>query len=240
MNLAEKKILITGASSGIGRQTAIDISKAGATVIVTGRSEQRLNETMTMLEGKNHIMLVADLLHYQNFPSLIEHLPLLNGVVFAAGITGHLPTKFIGNNDIEQYFAINFNAPVLFTASLLRKKKIAPKASIVFLSSIATRYPYFGGALYSSSKAALEAYSKSLALELAPKGIRSNCISPSFVQTPMVEEAGKTISNEVLEKFEKMMPLGFGQPTDVSNAILYLLSDLSTWVTGSNLVLGGG
>jgi NAD(P)-dependent dehydrogenase (short-subunit alcohol dehydrogenase family) len=239
-SLKGKTILITGATSGIGRQAAIDLSFAGATVVITGRNEVRLKETYATLNGEGHIHFTADLLDFDKFASLSENLPLLNGIVHSAGVTGHLPAKFISADDISDVMRINYMAPVLLTAALLRKKKFANKASIVFLSSITTKYPYYGGALYGSSKAAIEAYSRVLSIELAAKGIRSNCISPSFVRTPMVDDAGKTISNEVLEKFEKMMPLGFGEPADVSNAILYLLSDASKWVTGSNMVLGGG
>ena len=239
-SLNGKTILVTGATSGIGKKCAIDLSASGAKLVVTGRDEARLNETMTLLHGDGNSFFVADLLEFDKFASIAESLPLLDGVVHSAGITGHLPAKFIGVNDISEIMQVNYMAPVLLTAALLRKKKIANKASIVFLSSITTKYPYYGGALYGSSKAAIEAYSRVLAIELAAKGIRSNCISPSFVRTPMVEDSGKTISNDVLEKFEKMMPLGFGEPTDVSNAILSLLSDASKWVTGSNMVLGGG
>ena len=239
-SLSGKIILVTGASSGIGRQAAIDISEHGATLIIAGRNQQRLEETFAKLAPGKHEILQFDLTDYKQTAEIALKVPLLDGVVHSAGITGHLPCKFIGIDDIQQYLSINYSAPVLLTSALLRKKKLAEKASIVFLSSIATHYPYFGGALYASSKAALEAYSKVLALEVAPKGMRSNCISPSFVQTAMVEEVGKTISNEVLDKFEKMMPLGFGEPSDVSNAILFLLSDASKWITGTNMVLGGG
>jgi NAD(P)-dependent dehydrogenase (short-subunit alcohol dehydrogenase family) len=239
-SLKGKTILITGATSGIGKQAAIDLSTAGAKLVITGRSKERLNETMLSLSGEGHIQFTADLLDFDSFGSIVENLPVLNGVVHSAGVTGHLPAKFIGANDISEIMRINYMAPVLLTSALLRKKKVAASASIVFLSSITTKYPYYGGALYGSSKAAIEAYSRVLSIELAAKGIRSNCISPSFVRTPMVDDAGKTISNEVLEKFEKMMPLGFGESGDVSNAILYLLSDASRWVTGSNMVLGGG
>ena len=235
-----KTVLVTGATSGIGKQSAIDLSKAGATVVITGRNEERLIETFEALQGDGHIHFAADLLDFDSFGALAEKLPMLNGIVHSAGVTGHLPAKFIGANDISEVMRVNYMAPVLLTAALLRKKKVAANASIVFLSSITTKYPYYGGALYGSSKAAIEAYSRVLSIELAVKGIRSNCVSPSFVRTPMVDDAGKTISNEVLEKFEKMMPLGFGEPSDVSNAILYLLSDASKWVTGSNMVLGGG
>jgi len=239
-SLKGKTILVTGASSGIGKKAAIDLSNAGATLVITGRNEERLSATFLALQGVGHIHHTADLLDFDSFATLAESLPLLNGIVHSAGVTGHLPAKFIGADDISEIMRINYMAPVLLTSALLRKKKIAPNASIIFLSSITTKYPYYGGALYGSSKAAIEAYSRVLSIELAAKGIRSNCISPSFVRTPMVDDAGKTISNEVLEKFEKMMPLGFGEPSDVSNAILYLLSDASKWVTGSNMVLGGG
>jgi len=239
-SLKGKTILVTGATSGIGKQAAIDLSAEGAALVITGRNEERLKETLQLLNGEGHTHFIADLLDFDSFITIADKLPLLNGIVHSAGITSHLPAKFISANDISEVMRLNYMAPVLLTSALLRKKKVANNASLVFLSSITTKYPYYGGALYGSSKAALEAYSRVLSIELAAKGIRSNCISPSFVKTPMVDDAGKTISNEVLEKFEKMMPLGFGEPSDVSNAILYLLSDASKWVTGSNMVLGGG
>jgi predicted outer membrane repeat protein len=239
-SLTGKTILVTGATSGIGRETAIAISRVGGIVIITGRNQERLKDTFSKLSGGNHLMISADLTNSDERISLVESLPEINGIVHSAGITGHLPVKFIGSDDIASFFRINYEAPVLLIARILKKKKLLNNASIVFLSSIATKYPYFGGALYSSTKAALEAYSRTLALELAPKGIRSNCISPSFVKTPMVEGAGETISTEVIDKFEKMMPLGFGEPDDVANAIIYLLADASKWVTGSNMALGGG
>lgn len=239
-SLEGKTILITGAASGIGKQAAIDLSLAGATLVITGRNEDRIKETFRSLTGEGHTYFTADLLDFDSFGKITENLPMLNGLVHSAGVTGHLPAKFISSEALLQMMQINYMAPVLLNSALLRKKKIAAHASIVFLSSITTKYPYYGGSLYGSSKAAIEAYSRVLSIELAPKGIRSNCISPSFVRTPMVEDAGKTISNEVLEKFEKMMPLGFGEPGDVSKAILYLMSDASKWTTGSNMVLGGG
>jgi NAD(P)-dependent dehydrogenase (short-subunit alcohol dehydrogenase family) len=239
-SLIGKTILITGATSGIGREAAIAASIAGGTLIITGRNEEHLQDTFNKLTGQNHHMLAADLTNAEEIASLVDELPSVDGIVHSAGITGHLPVKFICSEDIASFFRINYEAPVLLTARFLKKKKLHNCASVIFLSSIATKYPYFGGALYSSTKAALEAYSRTLALELAPKEIRSNCISPSFVKTPMVEGAGEIISTDVLAKFEKMMPLGFGKASDVANAIIYLLADASKWVTGSNLVLGGG
>jgi predicted outer membrane repeat protein len=238
--LSGKHILVTGASSGIGKEVALTIAELGGNVILTGRNNERLHETLKSLSAGVHFAVTAELTDKEEINKLVDQLPDLDGIVFSAGVTGHLPVKFIGNEDIASFFNINYTAPVLLMSRILKKKKMKNKGSVVFLSSIATKYPYYGGALYGSTKAAIEAYSKVLALELAPKGIRSNCVSPSFVKTPMVEGAAETISNEVLEKFEKMMPLGFGEPADVANAIVYLLSDASKWVTGSNLVLGGG
>ncbi len=239
-NLSEKKILITGASSGIGKQTAIAISEYGGNVFITAREQKRLNETFKQLKGNNHQSFTADLTDEKQIHNLIENLPELNGVVYCAGITCHIPAKFIRSQDISQIFKINYEAPVLLSGKLLSKKRLKNNSSIVFLSSIATKHPYFGGALYGSTKSAIEAYSKVLALELAPKGIRSNCISPTFVKTPMVDDTEKTISKETLQKIEKMHPLGFGEPSDVANAIVFFLSDASRWITGANLILGGG
>lgn len=239
-DLSGKTILITGASSGIGKQAAISISDLGARLIITGRNEDRLKETSNSLKPGEHISIIADLNISKNIDTLLEQMPELNGVVHCAGVTSHLPAKFIRQQDLDEMFDINFNVPVLLTSQLLKKKRILKNSSIVFLSSIATKYPYYGGALYSSTKAAIESYSKVLALELASRKIRSNCLSPSFVQTPMVEGVEKTISKEVLEKFEKMMPLGFGEAEDVANAIIFFLSDASKWITGTNLILGGG
>ena len=239
-DLSGKTILITGASSGIGKQAAISISNYGGRLIITGRNEDRLKETFDSLKPGEHLALTADLSIAEERDSIIEQTPEINGVVHCAGITGHLPAKFIRQQDLNEMFNINFNVPVLFTSQLLKNKKILQNSSIVFLSSITTKYPYYGGALYGSTKSAIESYSKVLALELASKKIRSNCLAPSFVQTPMVEDAEKTISKEVLDKFEKMMPLGFGEPEDVANAIVFFLSDASKWITGTNLILGGG
>jgi len=239
-DLSGKKILITGASSGIGKQAAITVSNYGGSVIICGRDSGRLKETFENLNKGEHLSIVADLTRAEDRDSLLEQLPDLNGIVHCAGITGHLPAKFIRQQDLDEMFNINYNVPVLLNSQILKKKRILQNSSIVFLSSIATKYPYYGGAIYESTKSALESYSRVLAIELASKKIRSNCLLPSFVQTPMVEGAEKTISKEVLEKFEKMMPLGFGEPEDVANAIVFFLSDASKWITGTNLILGGG
>ena len=239
-SLSDKTILITGASSGIGKQAAILISQAGGTVFITGRDEKRLEETFDLLQGENHRMRVADLTVVSEMDALIEELPKLNGIVHCAGIVGPLPVKFILQEHIDRMFSINYNVPVNLTGKLLRKKMIIEGASILFMSTIATKNPYFGGALYSGSKAALEAYAKTLALEQVGKGIRANCLMAGLVDTPMIESPSEeAMQEEALERYLKRYPLGVGKPEDVAGAILYFLSDASTWVSGTTLILGG-
>jgi len=237
--LKDKTIFITGASSGIGRQIALSTSEAGAKVIITGRDESRLMETYHSLAGENHIFHISDLSDESQIASLIKDLPLLDGIVHAAGITSHFPAKFIGNKQLNETFTVNFNAPVLIMNQVLTRKLLNNSASIVFLSSIASKYPYFGGALYTASKLALEGYCKTLALELAVKKIRANCLSPAMVQTSMLEKTEDTISKESLDKMKSLHPLGFGTPEDVANAAIFLLSEASRWITGQNIILGG-
>ncbi|TSA25411.1 MAG: SDR family oxidoreductase [Bacteroidetes bacterium] len=238
--LSGKTILVTGASSGIGKQTAILVSRAGATVCTTGRDAERLQETFDQLEGNSHRMMIADLIVEAQMDALVEELPALNGIVHCAGMVNPWPVKFILQEHIDRIFAINYHAPVNLTGKLLRKKKVLNHASLLFLSTIATRNPYVGGALYSGAKAALEAYAKTLALELVNKGIRANCLLPGLVDTPMIAfPSGEALQEEALERYTKRYPLGVGQPEDVAGAILYFLSDASKWVTGTTLILGG-
>ena len=239
-HLHNKTILITGASSGIGQQTAINISEMGGTVILTGRNSENLNRTLSLLKGDNHKIISADLLIDNERNELIEKLPQLDGIVHSAGTVNPFPIKFIDQTKINETLNINYEIPVLLMAGILRKKKLNAKASIVFLSSISGQHPHKGGALYASSKAAIEAFSKVVALETYPQGIRSNCISPAMVKTPMYEVAEKCMSKESMDEHVKQYPLGVGYSEDIANSIIFLLSDASRWITGINITLDGG
>lgn len=240
-NLAGKTILVTGASSGLGRQTAITASEYGATVVITGRDTNRLNETFAALRGEGHQQFAADLTVQADIDRLVANLPLLNGVVYSTGISDLMPARFISSETIAKTFRISFDASVLLTAALLGKKKFAKnQCSLVFISSISTRYPFVGGAMYISAKAALEAYARVLALELAPKGIRVNCVAPAFVRTPMLDETATNYSQEAVNMIEARQILGLGDPEDVANSIVFYLADASKWVSATSLILGGG
>lgn len=242
-SLENKVILVTGASSGIGRTTAIECSKMGASVIVTGRNEVRLKESFDALDrssGQNHQMIIADLSSEETIYSFADSLPSIDGASLNAGIVKTLPVKFINSKDLTDVLNTNLIGPVLLTQRLLKKKKITKGCSIVFTSSIGgVMISTIGNTMYGISKGGLNAFMKGFALEMAANGIRSNSVNPGFVATSILSSG--TISEEQIQKNMSVYPLGrFGNPEDIAYAIIYLLSDASSWVTGHTLVVDGG
>ena len=237
-SLVGKTILVTGASSGIGKEIAISCAKMGAKVVLNGRSEKRLYETASQM-GEGHIVVAKDLTAFNAIPEMVSDLPQLNGIVHCAGINELIPAKQVTEADIDRIMAINFKAPVLLQAEILRQKKLLRKASVVFIASIGSDTPIIGNSVYSASKGAIVSYSQSLMLELAPRQIRVNCISPGMIWTNLIE--GDSVTIEQLKEEEKKYPLQrYGQPSDVAGLAVYLLSDASEWMTGSNVRISGG
>ena len=242
-SLEGKTVLVTGASSGIGRTTAIECSKMGASVVITARNEERLKATLDSLSteyGQSHQMILADLSSEEGVNALVDELPHLEGVSLNAGIVKTLPVKFINKDDLTEVLNVNMMGPILLAQRLLKKKKITKGSSVVFTSSIGgVMISTVGNTMYGVSKGGLNAFMKGMALEMASVGIRSNSVNPGFVATGILS-AG-TISEEQLKKNVSAYPLGrFGQPEDIAYAIIYLLSDASSWVTGHTLVIDGG
>jgi len=238
--LTDKTIFITGASSGIGRTTAIECSGLGARLIISGRNEDKLKETFSMLNGEGHEFRLTDLSDAQNITGLIESIPQIDGLVSNAGMAKLSPIRFIKEEDLRQILDVNSIAPVLLTKQLVKSKKLKNPSSIVFTSSIAGMYSStVGNSMYSASKAALNGFMKNAAVELAPKGIRCNTVNPGFIQTSMVDFS--ILEENEIEKLKNSYPLNrFGKPEDVAFAIIYLLSDASSWVTGTSLIIDGG
>jgi NAD(P)-dependent dehydrogenase (short-subunit alcohol dehydrogenase family) len=239
-HLDNKTIFVTGASSGIGRQVAISCSAMGAKLVITGRDEKRLDETFKLLKGEGHQKFICDLLDEKQRNDLMATLPTLTGFVHSAGVVMPVPVKFIAEKHLDYVMGVNFESAVLLVSGLLKNKKLNDNASLIFFSSISANYPYAGGAVYSASKGAIEAYSKNLALEIIPRKMRSNVIVPAMVKTPLYEETKNQSMYRSPEEYESKYPLGLGAPEDVANAAVYLLSDASRWVTGINLILDGG
>jgi NAD(P)-dependent dehydrogenase (short-subunit alcohol dehydrogenase family) len=238
-SLKGKRILITGASSGIGRGIAIACSRMGALVVITGRNESRLQETLAEMEANDHLVVRGDLTDFKSLPEWVSNLPKLDGVVHCAGIGNRVLCKMMQENDLDQMMTMNFKAPVMLQTELLKQKKINKSGSIVFIASMAQDSPSVGNALYSASKGAIISYAQCLQLELAPRLIRVNCVSPAMVWTDLVFKGGLT--EEELKEDEKNYPLKrYGRPEDIAHLAVYLLSDTSAWMTGSNLKITGG
>ena len=240
-SLEGKTILVTGASSGIGKATAIECSKMGATVVITGRNKERLNDTYIALEGKNqHKQVVADLFNLYSTNDLSSSVSELHGIVHCAGIVKTLPFSFTTVEQLEQIMKTNFTLPTLLSQKLIKNKLIKKGASIVFISSISGVFISIpGNSMYSASKGAINGMVKGMALDLASKGIRVNSINPGMIQTALLNEG--IISEAQIKEDIKKYPLNrYGIPEEVAYAAIYLLSEASAWVTGSNLVIDGG
>lgn len=237
--LNNKNILVTGASSGLGQQIAIDCSNMGASVITTGRNPERLNETFKLLSGKNNQSIIADLNQTEAVNDLIDSLPVIDGAVLCAGIVKTIPVKNISEEAIDEIFETNLLSNIKICSRLLKKKKLAKRGSIVMISSVSTFNVKIGNSLYSATKGGMNSFAKAMALEVARQGIRVNCIQPGFIPSGILERSGIE-KEDFLKFYEERHPLGIGKPSDIANACIYLLSEASRWVTGSILTVDGG
>ncbi len=239
-SLTGKIILITGASSGIGRAVAQQCATAGATCIITARNQDRLKETLECLPGDGHQMLLSDLSENDNIANLVSNLPKVNGVVCCAGVVETKMLKFTEDEDLQHLFSTNAFSCIRLVRNMVQQKKIGKEASIVLISSISgVKCGYLGGALYGATKGALEGFVKATALELAPQKIRVNTITPGMIETPLM--ADSVIDAEQLEADKLRFPLKrYGKAEEVGYAAVYLLSDATKWVTGISLLMDGG
>ncbi len=239
-HLIGKTILVTGATGGIGRQTAIAASQMGAEVILTGRNEAKLNAALAALAPGSHSAIPADLAHEQNRDEFVAKLPPLDGVAHCAGLTLLHPFKFSDEKRYRELYAINVEAPLFLTQRLSKTRRIKNGGSIVFVASLAPFTGTRGHSIYAGSKSALFGISRVLAHELSGSGIRSNCLSPGMVKTDVVEGFVQQLSADVVAADEARYPLGYGLPEDVANTVVFYLSPASRWITGTNLIMDGG
>ena len=238
--LKDKTILITGASSGIGRTMAVLCAQQGARVIISGRNMAMLNETFSMLSGDYHQIVSADITVEADLKSLVNNIPKLDGFVSNAGIAQPLLIQFAEKEDVEKVLNVNGIAAIQLTRLLIQEKKFNKNASIVFTSSMnGNRCAYIGSTIYAASKAMLTGFSKALALELAPKGIRVNTIEPGMIETDLLKDGA--ISADELDADKLKYPLKrYGKPEEVASVAVFLLSDATRWMTGSHILIDGG
>jgi NAD(P)-dependent dehydrogenase (short-subunit alcohol dehydrogenase family) len=244
-SLKNKNILITGASSGIGRQCAITFSKFGANVILVARNEERLKQTFNKLSKGNHIIIVQDIARYDKLEEIVstavKKIGNISGFVHSAGIEMTLPLRSMNPSYYENIFRINVISGFELARIISKKKYLDERgASFIFISSVMGMLGQAGKVGYCLSKGALLPGAKAMALEIAKKKIRVNCILPGVVETEMTNKMFDTLSEESKKSIINMHPLGLGKPNDIAYACAYLLSDTARWITGSNLVIDGG
>lgn len=236
-SLSGKTVLVTGASSGIGRASALLCAQMGATVLLTGRNTENLEAARADLPGTGHTTFVGDLTIEAARNALVDIAPTLDGCVFSAGAVELAPVRMITERHLRSIFSVNYDAPVLLTQRLLAKKKIASGGSLVYVTAVAEHIAPIATGAYSAAKAALTATVRTIALEHAKQGIRANCVSPGYVRTPMLDKM-RTISS--IDDKVALMHLGVVEPVEIAHSIVFLLSSASRWVTRATLVIDGG
>ena len=244
LSLEGRTIVVTGASSGIGRATAIEASHHGATVIALGRSAERLKDVLSDLTGTTHEICEYDLAELNSVPGMIRDLSVrfgrLDGLVHSAGIHASTPLRGIDAESITAMLNTNVATGFMLAKGFRHKQVRGPLPSIVFLSSAAGLVGQAGVSAYSASKGAVISATRSLAVELARENIRVNCVCPGVVMTPMTTSLRATVGESKFADIESSHPLGLGTPEDVAKAIVFLLSDAARWITGTALSVDGG
>lgn len=239
-SLEGKTVIVTGASSGIGKATAILCAEMGAKVVALGRNEQRLAETMAQLQGEGHIMSAFDLNDEKAMDAAIAALSLVDGVACCAGVANMTPFQFVAKEEMDRVFSANFFSPVMLVNKLLKAKKLQKGSSVVFVSSVdGPKVVHAGNSVYSASKSALVGMARNMAVDLVGKKIRVNSVLPGTTDTEMIRTAN--VTEEMLQQTAKVLPMKrFAMPQEIANAIVFLLSEASSYITGTELVVDGG
>ena len=240
-----KTILVTGASSGIGRMTAIECSKLGASVIITARNEKRLSNVLGELDtnmGQAHRVYVAELDSDEGIQSLVGQIDEIHGLSSNVGITlGATPIKFITDEAIEKVWHVNTLSQIKLIRDLFKKKKLKKNSSVVITASVGGVTAFnIGNSIYGMSKAALESFMKFCAVDFASRGIRCNAVCPGMIETPMNDGLGAVNEEDYKKDMEHYLLKRYGQPEEVAWATSFLLSDASSFITGVSLLVDGG
>jgi 3-oxoacyl-[acyl-carrier protein] reductase len=244
MDLTGRSILVTGATSGIGRETAILLSRLGARLALVARDRGRLDGVAEGLEGSGHLVEPIDLSDTETIAARVKEIGKraggLHGLVHAAGVHSMQPLRTLEPADLDLVMRVNVSSAVQLARGFRHKETVAAPAGVVFLASVVAQVGQPMVSAYAASKGAIVALTKSLALELAREGIRVNCVAPSLVRTAMTEKILRDLDGPQIASIESMHPLGIGEPRDVANAIAFLLADTGRWITGTTLAVDGG
>jgi NAD(P)-dependent dehydrogenase (short-subunit alcohol dehydrogenase family) len=244
LDLTGQTILVTGASSGIGRETARLISQLGARVVLVGRNEERLAETLRSLDGDGNTAEPFDLSLTDEIPRWLKSISAsagpLHGLVHSAGIQRLRPLRVLTSAVLQEVMRTNLDAAVSLTKGFRQKGVCAANGSVVLLSSVMSLVGQAGVTAYAASKGAINAVTRALAVELAPEHIRVNCVAPGYVETEMAAALWSSLTQDQRSAIESMHLLGVGKPRDVAYAVAFLLAETARWITGTVLVVDGG
>ena len=243
-SLDGKTIVVTGASSGIGKQCAISCSQMGARIVLIARNEQRLEDTLSQMDGEGHLSASIDLTDFdvlkEKVKDIVTAVGPIDGLVNCAGVSTTLPLKLMDVQKMDYFFHTNVFSAIQLSRYFCNMGNISKDgASIIFLSSIMGLAGENGKSLYSMTKGALLSAARSLACEYARRRIRFNTISPGAILTPINQELPHMKNPEARAILEGKHLLGLGQTTDIAYACIYLLSNASRWITGQNLIVDG-
>ncbi|HAT50480.1 MAG: SDR family oxidoreductase [Nitrospirae bacterium] len=244
MSCDGRLILVTGASSGIGRATAVLLSRLGARLLLVGRSQEKLEQTLAALDGTGHRIEPFDLNETEEIPAWFKHLIAesgpLSGLVQCAGVQHYTPARFITVDKINRMMKVNVFSTTMLAKCCAGKGAVLPGGSLVFIASVAGLVGDAGLSVYAASKGAVIALTKSLALEFAPAKIRVNAVAPGCVETDMLDKMRLNLTADQVQALAAKHPLGFGTAEDVAHAVAFLLADTGRWITGSVLTVDGG
>jgi NAD(P)-dependent dehydrogenase (short-subunit alcohol dehydrogenase family) len=238
LQIKDKHFLVTGASGGIGSACAKLLCDFGAQVTLTGRNQEKLEIIAKALKNEPRI-IATDISNSDEINQLVKSCEPIDGLVNCAGIIKPMPIKFFQEKHFDEVIGVNLKSALLLTSQLLKQKKIKNNSSMIYISSISSSFPYLGGGLYVTSKGGLESFVKTLALE-HHKILRANIISPGLVKTEIFETTMEATGEDEMKQYEEKYPLGFGSPEDIANAVGFLVSERSKWITGENLIMDGG
>lgn len=241
MRLDERHILVIGASKGIGHACARKAADLGARVTAVARNEDRLQASMVELVGPTRVEPIAGDISSASFRrQLAERIDPIDGLVYSPNLVLPYPSKYLDVEMMMPVLQVNLLGAVELNTELFKSRRIPDGSSLVYISSVASQHPFEGGASYCMSKAALESYVRSIALEHGRRGVRANCIAPAMVRTEMFEETVGSWGDDVMAEYENSYLLGFGDPADVAELAAFLLSSASRWITGETYRMDGG